>query len=512
MFYYNTHNIPPDKRLVAALEIAASDLGGGFDDSSGPPEVWFSEADAEKSSQLNSGEVISAVRRWLEKKDSSQSRSTAVSRSRRGRRERHRPDMVDSAMTRMRDWDPAETQVIRAMCDAGAFLLSVQDDKSPARRAWNRRRERCDDLIRHYGAGGRVGVMPASLGYTVVDVDVWTYDGLGRLLALFPPDLVTPTPKGFHLWYRDDAGRRPRTWRLFGCSGDLVSDDAYVVLWQGPGTIHRLSRADAGARFPEDVFGVLPRCGESGSRPPADHSSEAQRKRGVNSGRARRQLADVRAGIAKRMFADGKAQQAIAQTLSVTERTVRNYLSGDAVAVVNSERALRWLRRLLKDGNPGRFAVARAIAKAETNLWGGRGVCRDAGGDGPVPALGAGSDGGGFNLGRPAQRAVLLAYYRQRVADGPRKGREAAGRAMERYLRGVERRAGGRRRRFVERWAEEIGGSALELERTGLDFLESFRYVAGGWRLEWPEPWNLRGGASPARLGFSAEDAEAFLI
>ena len=499
MFYYNTRNLPPDKRLVAAFEIAASDLEGRSGDDAGPPDGWFSATSDAPPDVHHHGEVICAVRRWLEHRDSGRRVSPTASAARRGRRERRRRDAVASAMIRMRQCEPAEVQVIRAMCDAGAFLLSVRDDKSPVRRSWNRRRERVDGLARHYEAGGRIGVIPASLGYTVVDVDVWNYDGLGRLLALFPPDLITPTSKGFHLWYRDDAGRRPRTWRLFGCSGDVVSDDAYVVLWQGPRTIHRLSQADREIRFPMDVFSVLPRAHESGSRPPADHSPGAQSRRGVNSGMARRQLADVRAGIAKRMIEDGRSHREIAKSLGVTDRTVRNYLAGDAAAVVDAERALRWLRRLLKDGNPGRFVVARAIARAETNLWGGRGVSRG------VESELAGDAGAGVGEGdweRPSRRAVLLAYYCLRVADGPRKARESAGSALERYLRGVERRAGSRRRRFVELWAREIGASGLRMECDGMDFLDVFRYVAGGWRTEWnasgPGPAHsdemLRGG------------------
>ena len=474
MYYYSTHNLLPDKGLVASLEIAVSELGAEPGSRQDAVERWLGAGGEHDG--LAQSEVMNAIWRRLEDGGEADGDAAPV-RGRRGRSRLEQRERVAAALTRMRDWEPGPGQVMQAMCDAGVFLLSVLPDKTPARRAWNRRRERYERVLRHHQGGGRLGVIPATLGYTVVDVDVWTRDGLGRLLALFPPDLITPTSKGYHLWYRDDSGRRPRTWRLFGCSGDVVSEDAYVALWQGPETVHRLSQAEGGVDYPADVFRALPRTHEPGSRPPADHSPELQRLRGVRSGQARKQLADLRAGIAKRLLAEGETRQGIAEVLEVSERTVRNYLQGDAAAVVDGKRALQWLRRLLKDGNPGRMVVARALAKAEMNLWGGMGVCEGVGDTVGFEGLGAGMD-----RSNPSRRAVLLAYYALRVAEGPAKALGSASRALERYLSGVERRAGTSRRCFVESQAGEIARTGLGMEREGRSYLESFQYVAGGWR------------------------------
>ena len=80
-----------------------------------------------------------------------------------------------------------------------------------------------------------VGLVPASVGYTVLDVD----EGHPLDLALnLRPDYFTPlgTPGRGHLWFLDGESRPNSAWKLRGQSGkewagEIRSGNGYVVLW-----------------------------------------------------------------------------------------------------------------------------------------------------------------------------------------------------------------------------------------------------------------------------------------
>ena len=173
MYYYSTHSLLPDKGLVASLEIAVSELGAEPGKRLDEVKRWLGAGGEHDG--LAQDEVMNAIRRRLGYGGEAEGDAAPV-RGRRARRRLEQRRRVASALIRMRDWEPGPGQVMRAMCDAGVFLISLLADKTPARRAWNRRRERYESVLRHYRYGGRLGVIPATLGYTVVDVDVWTRD------------------------------------------------------------------------------------------------------------------------------------------------------------------------------------------------------------------------------------------------------------------------------------------------------------------------------------------------
>ena len=158
-------------------------------------------------------------------------------------------------------------------------------------------------------------MIPTSAGFTVIDVDRgdWT-----ELMDLYAPAAVTRTPSGgVHLWYRDNTRRRPRTWSAHGCSGDIVSTDAYVVLWEGIEVLESILQSDPTATYPAEMIGRAPRAepGTATPRKPLDHSSATQANRGRRSGISRAWVPRVMAMVAKAMDRDGRTQHEIAQDL-----------------------------------------------------------------------------------------------------------------------------------------------------------------------------------------------------
>ena len=108
-------------------------------------------------------------------------------------------------------------------------------------KGWQTLRPTPGEIWNHLTANphNRVGVVPSSLGFTVMDVDV----GLPARIALAAQPAVVIPSQGegrAHLWYPDDQPRENRKWflnRLQGrglvASGEIRSGSGYVILWPG---------------------------------------------------------------------------------------------------------------------------------------------------------------------------------------------------------------------------------------------------------------------------------------
>ena len=113
--------------------------------------------------------------------------------------------------------------------DAGAHLLPCDADKAPRRDAggicysWKGRPAELNEIIDH---PGHVGLVPSSIGSTVVDVD----DGSAAQLPL--PFASYPTPRGGqHLFYGDTEARPNAKWQTGFAAGDIRSGGGYVVVY-----------------------------------------------------------------------------------------------------------------------------------------------------------------------------------------------------------------------------------------------------------------------------------------
>ena len=121
--------------------------------------------------------------------------------------------------------------------DYGAHLIPVQPDKSPAhgfRKDWQLKSPSWGILRVHAARGGYFGLIPHSLGLSVLD---WDDDDLGAAAAFTieqPPALMLPTARFGHWhFYYEDFERRPNlVWEWDGKTrGDVRSGNGYVVLW-----------------------------------------------------------------------------------------------------------------------------------------------------------------------------------------------------------------------------------------------------------------------------------------
>jgi len=136
------------------------------------------------------------------------------------------------------------------LCDYwGNRKTDGSQSKKPVHRNWRRQRPGFDAVKDHITSGGLLGIVPASLGYAVLDVD---HGNPTALIATHLPWFLSPTqrPQRLHLWYQDPRGdRRGGRWRHeSGCGGELLASTGYVVLWA-----HALQ--DLADALQDDIFG-----------------------------------------------------------------------------------------------------------------------------------------------------------------------------------------------------------------------------------------------------------------
>ena len=144
-----------------------------------------------------------------------------------------------------------ERQALATLYRAGAHLVLLRD-KRPIWSAWPRRRAPLDVAERH---PDRLGLMPASIGTSALDVD---HGDPRELLAHHRAWAVLPSrrPGGRHLYYRDDRPRGNRSWDEYGCRGQIRSGKGYLVLWDDGAErlAEEIEAGDDSRRFPADLF------------------------------------------------------------------------------------------------------------------------------------------------------------------------------------------------------------------------------------------------------------------
>lgn len=133
-------------------------------------------------------------------------------------------------------------QAIPALLEHGAqFVLcdywgnrksDGSQSKKPVHRNWRRQRPGFVAVKDHITRSGLLGIVPASLGCAVLDVD---HGNPVALIATHLPWFLSPTQRQnrLHLWYQDPQGdRHGGRWRhASGCAGELLASTGYVVLW-----------------------------------------------------------------------------------------------------------------------------------------------------------------------------------------------------------------------------------------------------------------------------------------
>ncbi len=161
--------------------------------------------------------------------------------------------------------DPAKSTYPKAVGDffdahpdAHLVRCGYKNNPKAAHPGWHTERPTLAAIVQH-SKDHLVGLVPASVGYTVLDVD----EGHPLDLALnLRPDYFTPsgTPGRGHLWFLDGESRPNSAWKLRGQSGkewagEIRSGNGYVVLWH-PDTLaqgHMLHHGEVRARVFDEV-------------------------------------------------------------------------------------------------------------------------------------------------------------------------------------------------------------------------------------------------------------------
>ena len=146
----------------------------------------------------------------------------------------------------------------RFLYDRGAHFVLTNGEKLPVGesegvkgKGWLERRPALSEVLRHREEGGLLGLVPWSVGLSVLDVDEGSP---GELMSVFPPALMlkSRTLRRYHVYYRDVRGRGNGNWAGYKAAGQVRSGSGFVVLWQGLGALAGMLAAGAGGvLFPE---------------------------------------------------------------------------------------------------------------------------------------------------------------------------------------------------------------------------------------------------------------------
>ena len=141
--------------------------------------------------------------------------------------------------------------------------------KRPLWRGWQRPelRPTLQQNLEHLANGGLLGLLPASIGMVVADVDEYDKDGLFDWMTRYPPlgDVPSLQPGRTHLYYNSGTpfhNRQQWKFHLYGISMEIRSRHGFVILWDPEAvaeiTAERsMTRSTRGmTRLPRGVLGL----------------------------------------------------------------------------------------------------------------------------------------------------------------------------------------------------------------------------------------------------------------
>ena len=142
-----------------------------------------------------------------------------------------------------------------ALHGRGAHFVLADVDKRPVSAGRQKTRPDFAAVEEHAARGGLVGVIPASLGCVIVDVDEGGQGGADAVVrACGDPLTITGTRSGgYHVWYRAEGGEvGNRKWALDApsCGGDIRGSNGFVVLWDPAAVVDGITANFAAAPAP----------------------------------------------------------------------------------------------------------------------------------------------------------------------------------------------------------------------------------------------------------------------
>ncbi|MCE2423422.1 MAG: primase C-terminal domain-containing protein [Gemmatimonadetes bacterium] len=157
----------------------------------------------------------------------------------------------------------------------GAHLLLVHNSPDPDRhkrplwRGWQlpELRPTLQQCLEHLAHGGLLGLLPASIGLLVVDIDESDKDGLADWISRYPPlgDVPSQQPGRTHLYYHSNIpfhNRNKFQLRQYGIFMEIRSRHGFVVLWDAEAVAEIVAERSMAAssrgmtRLPRSVLGL----------------------------------------------------------------------------------------------------------------------------------------------------------------------------------------------------------------------------------------------------------------
>ena len=159
--------------------------------------------------------------------------------------------------------------------EQGAHLLLVHNSPDPDRhkrplwRGWQlpELRPTLQQCLEHLASGGLLGLLPASIGLLVVDIDESDKDGLANWIDRYPPlgDIPSQKPGRTHLYYSSGIpyhNRNKLQLRRYGISLEIRSRHGFVILWDPEAVAEIVAERSMAAsirgitRLPRTVLGL----------------------------------------------------------------------------------------------------------------------------------------------------------------------------------------------------------------------------------------------------------------
>jgi len=147
---------------------------------------------------------------------------------------------------------------LRAIAARRAHFVLCDADKRAVRAGWNKRGASLAEIKRHRGL---VGIVPASIGVSALDVDAGDFRAIARRFRPFVR-MRSRRRDGRHLYYGDHRARPNGRFCAAGCRGDIRGGRGYLIIW--PGQEGRLATAlrkrdPLDFPFPDVLVGPVPR-------------------------------------------------------------------------------------------------------------------------------------------------------------------------------------------------------------------------------------------------------------
>ena len=269
--------------------------------------------------------------------------------------------------------NPRRLAALEALLDRGAHYVLAAPGKRPLQSGWQKTPPDFEAVRYHIAKGGLVGVIPASLGAVVIDVDEGGPGGVQSVIQTLKPAEPVTTSKtqregGAHIWYRASSrGTGNRKWALDGASGDIRGSAGFVILWDPAHVADGFARFFEECRAPNLAKLPKPRTNETHGPAAVLEAPVGARNETLNRGAfiAAKAGNFDRKAFRKAALQSGLSLAEIAATLASAESAGTKAVEAEALS--EGSFAREWATRLNKDAYL--YAAGEGWLRFEGGRW-----------------------------------------------------------------------------------------------------------------------------------------------